>query len=248
MDKLSVDAVFVLSVKTFEDRINHVKKQMALHQIEYQFVFDFDIPDLNSSLLIDTFETEKVLDKPQQSLVLKHIQAWRLCVEHQFQNILVFEDDVILSDNFVPKLNQAIKAIEQKQNAYLLFLGGADTKVSDAFLLSNESIVEQPIATAEAYLTNHAACEKRMQWLSSHKVNLPADFLLRKMDPESGIVQYWHKEHIAEQGSVTGIFESSLDKQRRKHSLLFNYLRYEWQRINRKKLRKFYALVKSIFK
>jgi glycosyl transferase family 25 len=248
MDKLSVDAVFVLSVKTFEDRINHVKKQMALHQIEYQFVFDFDIPDLNTSLLTDTFETEKVLDKPQQSLVLKHIQAWRLCVEHQFQNILVFEDDVILSDNFVPKLNQAIKAIEQKQNAYLLFLGGADTKVSDAFLLSNESIVEQPIATAEAYLTNHAACEKRMQWLSSHKVNLPADFLLRKMDPESGIVQYWLKEHIAEQGSVTGIFESSLDKQRRKHSLLFNYLRYEWQKINRKKLRKFYALVKSIFK
>jgi glycosyl transferase family 25 len=221
---------------------------MALHQIEYQFVFDFDIPDLNASLLIDTFETEKVLDKPQQSLVLKHIQAWRLCVEHQFQNILVFEDDVILGDNFVPKLNQAIKAIEQKQNAYLLFLGGADTKVSDAFLLSNESIVEQPIATAEAYLTNHAACEKRMQWLSSHKVNLPADFLLRKMDPESGIVQYWLKEHIAEQGSVTGIFESSLDKQRRKHSLLFNYLRYEWQKINRKKLRKFYALVKSIFK
>lgn len=248
MDKLSVDAVFVLSVKTFEDRINHVKKQMALHQIEYQFVFDFDIPDLNTSLLTDTFETEIVLDKPQQSLVLKHIQAWRLCVEHQFQNILVFEDDVILSDNFVPKLNQAIKAIEQKQNAYLLFLGGADTKVSDAFLLSNESIVEQPIATAEAYLTNHAACEKRMQWLSSHKVNLPADFLLRKMDPESGIVQYWLKEHIAEQGSVTGIFESSLDKQRRKHSLLFNYLRYEWQKINRKKLRKFYALVKSIFK
>ena len=248
MDKLSVDAVFVLSVKTFEDRINHVKKQMALHQIEYQFVFDFDIPDLNTSLLIDTFETEKVLDKPQQSLVLKHIQAWRLCVEHQFQNILVIEDDVILTDNFVPKLNQAIKAIEQKQNAYLLFLGGADTKVSDAFLLSNESIVEQPIATAEAYLTNHAACEKRMQWLSSHKVNLPADFLLRKMDPESSIVQYWLKEHIAEQGSVTGIFESSLDKQRRKHSLLFNYLRYEWQKINRKKLRKFYALVKSIFK
>jgi glycosyl transferase family 25 len=248
MDKLSVDAVFVLSVKTFEDRINHVKKQMALHQIEYQFVFDFDIPDLNTSLLIDTFETENVLDKPLQSLVLKHIQTWRLCVEHQFQNILVFEDDVILSDNFVPKLNQAIKAIEQKQNAYLLFLGGADTKVSDAFLLSNESIVEQPIATTEAYVTNYSACTKRLAWLSSNKVNLPSDFLLRKIDPELGISQYWLKEHIAEQGSVTGIFESRLDKQRRKHSLLFNYLRYEWQKINRKKLRKFYALVKSIFK
>jgi TPP-dependent pyruvate/acetoin dehydrogenase alpha subunit len=47
--------------------------------------------------------------------------------------------------------------------------------------------------------------------------------------------------------SVTGVFESSLDRQRRKHSFLFNYLRYQWQKINRKKLRKMYAIIKSKF-
>ena len=87
MDKLSVDAVFVLSVRTFEDRIKHVKQQMALHQIPYQFIFEFDIPELNTELLLNTFETENVLDRPQQSLVLKHIHAWRLCVENNFKNI-----------------------------------------------------------------------------------------------------------------------------------------------------------------
>lgn len=248
MEKLSIDAVFILSVRTFEDRINHVKQQMALHDLSYQFIFEFDIPVLQSEILINTFETEDVLDKPQQSLVLKHIHAWRLCVEKNYKNILVFEDDVILKENFVTRLNDAVIKLEHKQNAYLLFLGGADTKVPDAFLLSNDAIVEQPIATAEAYVTNLSACKKRIDWLGQHKVNLPADFLLRAMDPLCGITQYWLKEHIAEQGSVTGIFASSLDKQRQKHSLLFNYLRYQWQKINRKKLRKYYAIIKSKFK
>jgi glycosyl transferase family 25 len=247
MEKLSIDAVFVLSVRTFEDRIKHVKQQMALHQIPYQFIFEFDIPELNTELLLNTFETENVLDRPQQSLVLKHIHAWRLCVENNFKNILVFEDDVILKPDFVRRLNTAVYELEKKQNPYLLFLGGADTKVPDAFLLSSDDIIEQPIATSEAYVTNFIASKRRIEWLNNHKVKLPSDFLLRTMDPLCGIVQYWMKEHIAEQGSVTGVFESSLDRQRRKHSFLFNYLRYQWQKINRKKLRKMYAIIKSKF-
>lgn len=247
MGNLSIDAVFILSVRTFEDRIKHVKQQMALHQIPYQFIFDFDIPELNSEILLNTFETLNVLDRPQQSLVLKHIHAWRLCVEHNFKNILVFEDDVILKTNFVSRLNDAVNDLERKQNPYLLYLGGADTKVPDSFLLSEDDIVEQPIATSEAYVTNFMASKRRIEWLNNHKVKLPSDFLLRTMDPLCGIVQYWLKEHIAEQGSVTGIFESSLDKQRQKHSFLFNYLRYQWQKINRKKLRKLSAIIKSKF-
>jgi len=247
MEKLSIDAVFILSVRTFEDRINHVKKQMALHDLSYQFIFEFDIPELNSELLLNTFETENVLDRPQQSLMLKHIHAWRLCVENNYKNILVFEDDVILKQDFVSRLNDALLALEKKHDSYLLFLGGADTKVPDSFFLSNEEIVEQPIATSEAYVTNFMASKSRIEWLSNNKVKLPSDFLLRTIDPLCGITQYWIKEHIAEQGSVTGIFESSLDKQRQKHSFIFNYLRYQWQKINRKKIRKLRAIFKSKF-
>lgn len=248
MEKLSIDAVFVLSVRTFEDRIKHVKQQLSLQGIEYQFIFEFDIPSLNSDILLKTFETENVLDRPQQSLVLKHIHAWRMCVENNYKNILVFEDDVILSIDFVSRLNTAVKDLEKKQSGYLLFLGGADTKVPDSFLLSNEDIVEQPIATAEAYVTDYSACLRRINWLNNNKVNLPADFLLRSMDPLSNIKQFWMRNPIAEQGSVTGVFESSLDKQRKKHSLWFNFLRYQWQIINRKKLRKFYAIIKTKLK
>jgi glycosyl transferase family 25 len=247
MRNLNVDAVFVLSVKTFEDRINHVKRQMALHNIQYQFIFEFDIPDLNPQRLTDTFASEDVLARPQQSLVLKHIHAWRMCVEHKLKNILVFEDDVILKPDFVSRLNEALSIMEKKEIGYLLFLGGADTKVPDSFLLSNDIVVEQPIATTEAYLTNYSACVNRLDWLVANRVSLPSDFLLRTMDPICGVSQYWLKEPIADQGSVTGVFESSLDEQRKKHSLLYNYFRFQWQKINRKKLRKIYAVIKNKF-
>jgi glycosyl transferase family 25 len=127
-------------------------------------------------------------------------------------------------------------------------LGGADTKVPDAFLLSNEDIVEQPIATSEGYVTDLVACRSRIDWLSKNKVNLPSDFLIRTIDPLCEIKQYWIKKYLVEQGSVTGIFESRLDKQRQKHSSLYNFLRYRWQKINRKKLRKLYAIIKTKFK
>jgi GR25 family glycosyltransferase involved in LPS biosynthesis len=164
------------------------------------------------------------------------------------QNILVFEDDVLLKDGFVEYLKQAMDAVPSKDEGYLLFLGGEDTKVPDAFLLSKGLVIENPIATAEAYVTNQQACIKRMAWLESHKVELPADFLLRAVDPACGIKQYWVKTAIASQGSVTGVFQSSLDGQRRKHSLLFNQLRFHWQKFNRKKIRKVLAIMKKLFK
>ena len=35
-----VDKVYVLSVKSFKDRIRHVKEEMAKHNIKFEFIFD----------------------------------------------------------------------------------------------------------------------------------------------------------------------------------------------------------------
>jgi glycosyl transferase family 25 len=248
MKKWAIDAVYVLSVKTFADRIDHVLKELDKHRIPFEFIFEYDIESLTSEIQDQYFGGHQKLELPQRSLVLKHIQAWRQCVNAGHQNILVFEDDVLLKDGFVEYLKQAMDAVPSKDEGYLLFLGGEDTKVPDAFLLSKGLVIENPIATAEAYVTNQQACIKRMAWLESHKVELPADFLLRAVDPACGIKQYWVKTAIASQGSVTGVFQSSLDGQRRKHSLLFNQLRFHWQKFNRKKIRKVLAIMKKLFK
>ena len=50
-----VDKVYVLSVKSFKDRIRHVKEEMAKHNIKFEFVFDYDIPELTPNLLKKNF-------------------------------------------------------------------------------------------------------------------------------------------------------------------------------------------------
>ena len=42
LGELAVDAVFVLSVKTFTERIAHVRRELEGFRIPFEFIFDFD--------------------------------------------------------------------------------------------------------------------------------------------------------------------------------------------------------------
>src|SRR6266478_4243849 len=75
-----VDAVLVVSVRTFTDRIEHMRAEMARFGIEFEWVFDFDPPQITAELIERTFAPSD-LRLPHQSAVLKHIATWRICVE-----------------------------------------------------------------------------------------------------------------------------------------------------------------------
>ncbi len=241
-----IDKVYVLTVKTFNDRIAHIENEMRQHQIDFQFVFSFDIPDINSELLDQSFG-DSTLTLAQKSLVLKHIHAWRDAELHNYQRILIFEDDVILHKDFGHYFEKIMKAAESLTPGYLIFLGGADAKVPDAFLLSNDLLVALPIATTEAYITDIAAIKRRLNWQAHNKIALPSDHLICKIDKQLDIVNYWSRTPIVEQGSVTGVFNSHLDSHRQKHSKLVNVLRYRWNKYQRHVLRARIASLRKLF-
>jgi glycosyl transferase family 25 len=242
-----IDRVYVLTVKTFSDRIAHIENEMRKHQIDFQFVFSFDIPDMDDELLGKTFEGES-LTMAQKSLVLKHFHAWQDAENHDYQKILIFEDDVILNNDFIDYFEKIMKALESLTPGYLIFLGGADAKVSEEYLLSKELLVALPIATTEAYITDIVAIKRRLNWLTTNKISLPADHLICKIDKQLDIINYWSRTPIVEQGSVTGIFNSHLDSHRQKHSKLFNVLRYRWNKYQRHVLRAQIARVRQLFR
>jgi glycosyl transferase family 25 len=64
---------------------------------------------------------------------------------------------------------------------------------------------------------------------------------MRRIDRECGIQQYWLRHPVVEQGSVLGLFDSVLDRQRLKHSRLFNILRNRWNKFQRRRLREWRA-------
>lgn len=234
--------MYVVSVKAFHDRIAHVRRELGRHGIPFQFVFEFDAEELDAEALA-RFDEPK-LGLPHKSLVLKHLHAWRLACMHGHRRVLVLEDDVLLHARFGRLLRDAVTAAGPLAPGWLIFLGGADTKVPEWFFREPGPLIPLPIATAEAYVTDLEACRRRLAWCESNRIRLPADHLVRRIDAETGIRQYWLPEAAVEQGSVTGRFRSALDAGRIKHGALYNAARYRWMKFKRRKARKWWSMIR----
>ncbi len=236
----NIDAVYVLSVKEFTDRVAHIEKELAKQSISFEFIFEHDLGSIDAILEEKTFGSQPKIEPPQRSLVLKHISAWKKCVENKYNNILVFEDDVILHQSFGQEIKLIMDDVAKKDKSYLIFLGGADTRVPKEYFLSKEKIITNPIATADGYITDYAACQKRLVWLEDNYAILPADHLLKVIDQQKGITQYWSYKPLVQQGSVFGMFASTLDGKRKQQSNLYNLLRYRFKIFTRRILPSFY--------
>ncbi|WP_083566803.1 glycosyltransferase family 25 protein [Pandoraea thiooxydans] len=232
-----LDGIYVLSVKSFTDRIAHIRKELGAQHLDFEFVFDHDAAELDPAVLARQFAADTQLSRAHCSLVLKHAEAWRRALSRGQRTILVLEDDVLLNRNFRAGLATALAAGRGLHDGWLIFLGGADTKVPDAFFLSKTPIFPLPLPTAEGYLTDAAAMARRIAWLDANRVDLPADHLINQIDEACGIGQYWLRSPVVEQGSVFGLFTSKLDRNRLKHSTVYNWLRYHWNKIRRRRLR-----------
>ena len=234
---LAIDAVFVLSVKTFTDRIAHVTRELGRFGVPFEFIFEFDAAELDDATILAHFGAGVPM-KRQASLTLKHLQAWRLAEARGARRVLVFEDDVVLEPQFHARLAAAMRAADPLAPGWHVFLGGADAKVPDRFFVDPGPLVRLASTTAEGYVSDREACRRRLAWCADHKIRLPADQLITHIDAASGTAQYWPPAPLVEQGSVTGRFDTVLDAARLKHSRFYNVARHRWTKWRRRTLRR----------
>ena len=236
---LAIDAVFVLSVKTFADRIAHVTRELGRYGIAFELIFDFDAAEVDDDTIAKYFLlTGAPPMKKQASLTLKHLQAWRLACARGARRIMVFEDDVVLDPQFHARLAAAMRAADALAPGWHIFLGGADAKVPDAFFLHPGPLVPLASTTAEGYVSDLEACRRRVAWCEANKIHLPADQLITHIDRAERVAQFWPPEPLVEQGSVIGLFDSVLDANRLKHSRVYNVARHRWTKWRRRVLRR----------
>jgi|SRR5579871_5645464 len=244
---LAIDAVFVLSVKTFVDRIAHVNRELGRFGIPFEFIFDFDAAELDETTIAQRFVAGGPPMKRQASLTLKHLQAWRAACARGARRIMVFEDDVVLNPEFHARLAAAMRAADALAPGWHVFLGGADAKVPDAFFLHPGPLVPLASTTADGYVSDLEACHRRVAWCEANKIDLPADQLIAALDRSERVAQYWPLEPLVEQGSVLGLFDSVLDANRLKHSHLYNVARYRWTKWRRRTLRRHWVRAAQAF-
>jgi glycosyl transferase family 25 len=222
----SVDAVFVLSVRSFADRIAHIRAQMARHAIDFEFVFDFDANAIPEALIERRFAPSD-MRRAHQSLVLKHIRTWELAIERGLRHVLVFEDDAELAPDFAPRFVAAMRELKAMPAGHLLYLGRGDNKHVGAAAPS-ALIPGGLLPATDALVFDAAAARRRLRYLDSHKIARPADWLTREVDAAVGVAHYWLARPLVEQGSMNGRFDSVLDDKRRQRSRLYTRLRYRW--------------------
>ena len=245
---LSIDAVFVLSVKTFADRIAHVTAELGRFGIPFEFIFEHDAAELDDATIARHFVAGGPPMKRQASLTLKHLEAWRSAVARGARRVMVFEDDVVLDPQVHARLAAAMRAAVALPPGWHVFLGGADAKVPDAFFLHSGPLVPLASTTAEGYVADLEACRRRVAWCAANKINLPADQLITHVDRAEGVAQFWPPEPLVEQGSVTGLFDTVLDASRRKHSRLYNVARHRWTKWRRRTLRRHWVRACAAFR
>lgn len=223
-----VDAVYVLSVRSFADRIAHVRQEMAKHGIAFEFIFEHDADTLTENELQGFGPSD--LRRAHQSLVLKHMAVWRRMVEKGLARSLVFEDDVLLDRNFGPAFARAMAEADALAPGWSLYLGRGDNfhvgqRASDAALMPGAAL-----PAADALVCDLEAARRRLAYLDQHPITRPADWLIRETDAAIGVAHWWLAQPITEQGSMNGLFASVLDDKRRARGRLYAWLRYRWDK------------------
>ena len=230
-----VDAVFVLSVKSFRDRIAHIQRELGDRGIAFEWIFEHDAEDLKAELIESTFAASD-MGPPQQSLVLKHIETWKRCVARGYRRALVFEDDAMLAPNFVQIFSEAMRAADSIEQPYMIYLGCGDNKYVQQPQRSDAVLVRTELAlpATDATVVDQRAARLRLEYVEHHKITRPADWLMREADAAMGVAHYWLAEPIVEQGSMNGRFASVLDRKRIGRARAWTWLRFRWDRWRRR--------------
>ncbi|MBX2810142.1 MAG: glycosyltransferase family 25 protein [Cellvibrionaceae bacterium] len=223
-----IDKVFVLSVKSFEDRIAHINTMLNHHGIAFEFIFAYDAADLSPGDL-DRFAPSD-MGLGAKSLIMKTLEVWRRIAEDPtIKRALILEDDAIIVTDFklqMQALSAALMALPEKS---LVSLGGRGDSMPVTFLRDSAVLSPLKMTTTEAYIVNKKTAKMRLDWLQNKKISVPIDHLIGSMDADLSIVHYRPKFPLVEQGSIAGLFETKLDAKRKIKGLGFARLKYRWK-------------------
>ena len=210
--------IFVLHYSKLVDRKKNILEQFQKHNItDYEFIEKYDkdeITDDESSLFDINYK------KSTMSLTLKHFYVYKLIAKN-YENALIFEDDVILCDNFIDKLNNYMSQLPEDYD--MLFIGdGCNLHIEEHRLTPNKYIYEKCLyptswggdggtRCCDSFIITKKCANKICEYINNlrNKINLPIDWLLNVVARDNNFKIYWAEPTIITQGSQNGLYKTS---------------------------------------
>ena len=212
--------VFVIHYKKLVDRKHNIIRQFNTHNItDYEFI-EIDRDELTSEQM-NQFEGRQRSIKAGMAISLSHYYAYKQIAE-KYDNALILEDDVILSNNFTAILNEYITQLPEDYD--MLFIGdGCNLHIEDHRIVSGKYIYERGVnptdwggngagRCADSYIVNKKCANKMTEWVSNLNNKITecnVDWWLNNNARYYQFKVYWAEPTIVTQGSQNGLYRSS---------------------------------------
>jgi GR25 family glycosyltransferase involved in LPS biosynthesis len=207
---------FIVHYTKLSERKKHIDNEISKHNLDAKFITLYDKESI-SELEYKQFD-RTVLNDSKISLIKKHIVAWQEIVELN-EISLILEDDTILDDSFVPKLEFYMSQLNDK-HFDMVFIGNTcDLHIPDSIVKNSGTNVflkgnypttwggDGASKCSDSYLITPNCARKIVNYIKNMSIiNLPCDFLLNEIIRDNHFTVYWVEPTIVK----TGKFSSSL--------------------------------------
>jgi glycosyl transferase, family 25 len=114
-----IDKIYVINMDKDKERMSILDKKLKKMGIEYERISGIDGKKKYKEL------KDKTKIRPGQlGCLMSHIKILEKAKNNNYQNILIFEDDVIFCKNFIEKLVKLLKKVKQNEGNFdVLYLG-----------------------------------------------------------------------------------------------------------------------------
>lgn len=140
------EKIYIINLKDSTDKNDSMKKEMEKQNFTNYLFFeaiDGENENLDENYQFSVINhwrdpfTRRTITKGEIGCALTHYWIWEEIVNHQYSSILVLEDDVVLEDNFLEKLNN----IDIPKNMDFLYLGRREPNTNEPEQEINKDIV-----------------------------------------------------------------------------------------------------------
>ena len=204
--------ILVIHYDKLLERKIHILEEFKNHNItDFEFVSNYGKDTLTNEQKMHFIN----LRDSEISLLLNHFECYRRIVE-KYDYALIFEDDVILADNFKNTIENYVSQLPDDWD--MLFIGnGCNLHIPQELINSKSNIYRKETKDSssrcsDSYLISKNCCKKYLEYISSpnYIISVAIDHLVNIINRDNNFNVYWAEPTIVVQGTQIKRFQSSI--------------------------------------
>jgi len=199
------DKIYIIHYDKLVERKEHIEKQITDFS-NVEWIINKN-PDNLSKEELSLFS--EGVSKGSKSLTMKHIEAFKRIVKDDIEIALIFEDDVILDQNFIEEYEK-IKEEFMKSDFEICFIGsGCGLVVKEYTGILSDS--NHRSRCTDSYIIKKSLCKKLLDiYIEYPDYSVNIDWIMNKWFSDYKIKTCWSGKSIVTQGSQNGSFKRSI--------------------------------------